>query len=82
MAEETKICKTCGRELPLSDFYVAPQCNGGYEPSCKECRRKKRKIQEQQRVLALSEFHDEALMAELRKRGYNGELRLTKIINI
>lgn len=82
MEEETKVCKSCGRELPLSEFYVAPHLNSGYEPTCKECRRKRRKIQEQQRILQLSEFHDDTLMAELRKRGYTGELRLTKIINI
>lgn len=33
----TKICRDCGRELPLSMFYK----NGtGYRPECKECKQK------------------------------------------
>lgn len=32
-----KICRTCGRNLPLSDYYAAKTCRDGYNPSCKHC---------------------------------------------
>lgn len=37
---ETKICKTCGRELPLSDFKKTRW--GGYAGTCNECVKEKR----------------------------------------
>lgn len=33
-------------------------------------------------TLTLADFSDDNLFAELRRRGYNGELRYSKIINI
>lgn len=33
-------------------------------------------------VLTLADFTDENIFAELRRRGYNGELRYSKIVNI
>lgn len=33
-------------------------------------------------ALTLADFTDENLFGELRRRGYNGELRFTKIINV
>lgn len=37
---ETKVCKVCGRELPLSQFMVTRW--GGYTDNCNECIAKKR----------------------------------------
>ena len=34
---ETKICKKCGRELPISEFYVHKQMGDGHLSFCKEC---------------------------------------------
>ena len=34
---ETKICKRCGRELPLSEFYETKSCKDGHINVCKEC---------------------------------------------
>lgn len=33
-------------------------------------------------TLTLADFTDENLFGELRRRGYNGELRLIKIVNV
>ena len=33
----TKVCKHCGRELPLSDFYTNSKAKDGYAPYCKVC---------------------------------------------
>ena len=34
---ETKLCKKCGRELPLSDFYTNSKAKDGYATYCKVC---------------------------------------------
>lgn len=33
-------------------------------------------------TLSLADFSDENLFGELRRRGYNGELRLVKVVNV
>ena len=33
----TKVCKHCGRELPLSDFYTNSKAKDGYATYCKVC---------------------------------------------
>lgn len=33
-------------------------------------------------ILSLADFSDENLFAELRRRGYNGELRYLKVVNV
>lgn len=40
---ETKICKKCGRELPLSEFHKHKGMKDGYINECKECVKKYRK---------------------------------------
>lgn len=37
---ETKACKNCGRELPLSDFRIVK--GGGHSATCNECIAEKR----------------------------------------
>lgn len=34
---ETKVCKKCGRELSISEFYVHKEMNDGHLSFCKEC---------------------------------------------
>lgn len=34
---KTKVCKVCGRELPLIEFYKAKGCKDGHKNECKEC---------------------------------------------
>ena len=36
---ETKICKRCHRELPISEFYDVPSMKSGKDNTCKNCRR-------------------------------------------
>lgn len=33
-------------------------------------------------ILSLADFSDENIFAELRRRGYNGELRYSKVVNV
>jgi hypothetical protein len=34
---ETKVCKKCGQELPLSNFVKDKRMQGGYKNTCKSC---------------------------------------------
>lgn len=34
---ETKLCKHCGKELPVSDFYTNSKAKDGLATYCKEC---------------------------------------------
>lgn len=34
---ETKVCKKCGRELPISDFYTNSKAKDALATYCKEC---------------------------------------------
>lgn len=36
---ETKVCKKCGRELPVGEFYKMPGYKDGIDSVCKECRK-------------------------------------------
>lgn len=40
---ETKICKDCGRELPIDAFAKSACTKDGHEGSCKDCRNKRAK---------------------------------------
>lgn len=40
---QIKVCKSCGKELPISNFTKAKKLKDGYENKCKECRQKQRK---------------------------------------
>lgn len=70
----TTICKRCGQEKPLEEFY-----NNRYGASqvCRECARKKRhetmaKRYAAQRASSLADYTPRELMAELKRRGYDG----------
>lgn len=86
---ETKKCKCCGRELPLSEF---PFRKNGESRICKECDSHKKKEDharkadlitlqnqlQQARSLRVSEFTPRELMEELKRRGYEGTLTYTE----
>lgn len=40
---ETKICKVCGKELPLDSFGKNKACKDGHENTCKVCKQAKRR---------------------------------------
>lgn len=86
---ETKICPKCGRELSVSKFYKNRATKDGYAVYCKECEKEKKHSKvggiTQQGVKAtfkISDFDDNMLFAELRRRGYTGELRYSKVVNV
>lgn len=81
----TRVCKCCGRELPIEQFG-----HGGFGllKTCKECIGKQRKENrkkidevaelrrqlEEARRLRLSEFKPRELMIALKELGYEGKL--------
>lgn len=88
MAEEPKeikrVCADCGRELPLEQF---ARNRSGYTKYCKECMKARRGIGKQGKGdyrlhasplnVGIAAIADDALMAELHKRGWSGHLTKT-----
>ena len=86
---ETKVCKECGQSLPKSNFSKNKATKDGLANYCKKCdkeRRRKSCVGKNKKVLKatlkMSDFDDNMLFAELRRRGYTGELRYSKVVNI
>lgn len=48
---KTKVCKKCGRELPLSEFYKGKTYKDGHKNECKECFNQQRKQYKKQYYL-------------------------------
>ena len=92
MEQNLRICRCCGRELPLNHFKKTRY--GDYVSVCTECSTKKlrenkqKRIEEQKqkvedvraenRQLCLADFSPRELMAELKRRGYEGKLVYTE----
>lgn len=87
-AAQTKVCRVCHRELSLESFYRNTHSKDGLQSSCKDCHneayrksiRKKSSMGGANPLLA--DYTPRELMLELKSRGYTGELRYTKIIDI
>lgn len=83
--DEVRVCKRCQQEKPITEFF---RNKNGYTDVCMDCamakrkesRGKKSRIHELEEQLAkardvkLSEFSPRELMAELHRRGFEGNL--------
>lgn len=96
----TKVCKCCGKEMPLTDFKRNKNTPDGHESICKQCRRDRREQRKLQKLmegvhsapqhskrgikatLKLSDFTDNMLFAELKRRGYVGTLTYSRTVEI
>lgn len=87
MEQETKVCRCCGRELPIGNFKKG---RWGYVSVCNECDKQHRAENRQARIdkakqkvedvraenrqLCLADFSPRELMLELKRRGYEGKI--------
>ena len=81
---ETKVCRCCGRELPIDKFYATKNAKDGRSNKCKECHKasiEASKFEKQElRRLALQggkkleDYTPRELIQELARRGYRGKL--------
>lgn len=88
---ESKRCECCGKVLPLNKFLVSNK--GNVFKICRDCatakkvasykrNRNAKRQEEQERQTELSKFTPRELIAELRLRGYSGELKFTNVIKL
>lgn len=84
---ETKVCKVCGQELPLSEFRKSPFAPNGIA-TCNKCvgeKSKKTKLFKEttgSTNTELAKFTPRELIEELKSRGYKGKLYVTRIIEL
>ncbi len=87
-AMQTKVCRKCGKELPVSEFYANKANKDGYHSYCKECaaaannQRKSGGVAKVYLNEKLATFSPRELIAELRARGYTGELTYVQKIKV
>ena len=90
---KTKKCTKCGMEKPLSEFALNRRAKDGLQYYCKDCSnrvnserywRKKGGdcINKVYLNPKLADFQPRELIAELRARGYRGELSYTQCIQV
>lgn len=86
---QTKVCKKCGNELPITQFYPNHKAKDGLQCYCKECIKayNKMRLNAQCKALSmvksgLSAYTPRELMEELRRRGYTGVLEYTEVHKI
>ena len=69
VAKQTKVCKCCGKNLPIDSF---ERYADGYRNFCRNCRRNESRATEK-----FKDFTSRELIDELISRGYKGELTKT-----
>ena len=87
---ETKICRICGEEKPITDFAKNNRYKDGYDTRCKCCKNdRERKYYHSHKRMPkgggnpdLANFTPRELIEELRARGYKGTLEYTKTITL
>lgn len=91
--KQTKMCSTCRRELPLSEFNKSAKSPDGYQYACRECQHKAQRLHYEKKKAyqekteatnenPLSAFKPRELIQELRNRGYRGKLTYTHTIEL
>ena len=91
--QELRICKECGRELPINAFTTGRGKNGKEfrRSVCAECCSKKQKEGHQKKKdeavakaksMRLKDFTARELMEELSRRGYKGKLKFVEVHEI
>ena len=88
---ETKVCKCCGKELPIAEFAVRgiKGMKGERKVTnlCKSCMAEKvangrNKAINNAKVMRLRDFTPRELMEELKRRGYEFEITYTEVHKI
>lgn len=86
--EKLKKCSKCSRELPVSEFWKNASTEDGLQTYCKmfmpETVRKLRggNLKKIYSNPELAKFSPRELIAELKARGYTGELKYTQTISL
>ena len=87
---KTKICKRCGRELPLHEFGRHARTADGLQVYCRQCSKeammktRKAKVEKdkERATYGLASFETDDLINELRRRGLSGYLKQTIEISV
>lgn len=84
---ETKLCKCCGRELPISQFNKHSKNSDGLQAYCKDCQKQKNQLSINKRKLEvinseLAKYTPRELINELHRRGYKGTLTYEQQIKL
>ena len=80
---KTKVCKRCGRELPLHEFGRHARTADGLQVYCRQCskeammRTRKAKVEKdkERATYGLASYETDDLINELRRRGLSGYLK-------
>ena len=88
---ETKVCKCCGKELPITEFAIrgirGKKGERKVTDFCKSCMTEKvangrNKAINNEKMARLKDFTPRELMEELALRGYRGKLTYTQVHEI
>ena len=90
---KTKVCKRCGRELPIHEFGRHARTKDGLQTYCRQCTSdamKKARIKKVAKPLNPSEsgssdlcfIRTEDLLSELKRRGFSGYLKRVEEFSI
>lgn len=91
---ETKICKKCGKELPVDKFYKNKSQKDGFGYYCKDCLNAYKSSKKANakggggkltKVFTnpdLAKFKPRELIEELKARGYKGTLTYEQVITL
>ena len=83
---ETKICRKCGKELSIDNFYKDRSAEDGLRCYCKACIKaynaSKKTDTERFTNPDLAKFKPRELIEELKARGYKGPLPYEQVITL